>query len=107
MKISTNSNTRSLSCKLEVSSAYDAQVYTYEKKRFSGIGGKLFDQLEKRHALRWLKRCNVLQVGTATGRFMEFLPKHGYVFCGVEISQGMAYASKLRGPREESEVIRG
>lgn len=107
MEKATNFEVQGLLRKTEVSNAYDQQVYTYEKKRFSGIGGGLFDQLEKHHVLRWLNRCNVLQVGTATGRFAEFLPKHGCMFYGIEISPRMVHASKLRGPVEGSEIIRG
>ena len=107
MKKATKVDVQGFFRKREISSAYDAQVHTYDQKRFSGIGGMLFDQLEKTHALRWLNTCNVLQVGTATGRFAEFLPRHGCIFYGIELSPLMVHASKLRGPSERSEVIRG
>ncbi len=94
------------SLKHEISHAYDAQVAVYESRRFEGIGGKLLDKVEKIHALKWLKHCNVLHIGTATGRFAELLPEHGFSYYGIEISRRMAHASKAR-THGSTEIIRG
>src|SRR5712692_8907780 len=77
----------SIAVKKEVSAAYDSQVSVYEARRFSGVGGKLFDQLERLHAVSWLRKCNVLHVGTATGMFAEMLPTRGWDYYGIEISR--------------------
>jgi len=91
--------------KLEVRRAYDSQVLTYEKRRFSGLGGELFDRLEKSHVLHWLKKRRVLQIGTATGRFTELLPHSGYEYYGIEIAQEMARFAKVRLGIQGSEVV--
>lgn len=93
--------------KFEVAKHYDREVTIYERRRFSGIGGELFSNLEKEHAKTWLRKCSVLQIGTATGRFTEFLPAQGFEYCGVEISQSMAQCAAKRRADKEAHVIRG
>ena len=93
--------------KVEVASHYDREVRIYERRRFSGIGGELFSNLEKEHATTWLKKCSVLQIGTATGRFTEFLPSQGFEYCGIEISRNMARHAAKRCAGSEAQVIMG
>jgi len=97
----------SIERKAEVACQYDSEVQVYEMRRFSGLGGKFFDKLEKDHAISWLKRCSVLQMGTATGRFTEFLPAHGFEYYGIEISDKMARCAAHRAGTSEGNVLRG
>jgi len=96
----------SIEVKTEVARQYDSEVQIYEMRRFRGLGGEFFDRLEKQHALSWLKRCSVLQIGTATGRFAEFLPTKGFDYFGIEISKNMALCAAGRNTGK-GEVIQG
>jgi len=93
--------------KVEVAKQYDSEVQIYERRRFSGLGGKFFDLLEKNHVVAGLRKCSVLQVGTATGRFTEFLPLNGFDYYGVEISGKMAHHAANRSCNGMGQVLQG
>lgn len=93
--------------KEEVRERYNYEVKRYETLRFGSPGGHFFDSLEKNYASRFLIPGAVLHIGTATGRFVSYLTKLGFRYTGLELSDLMAEATKLRISREsvEADVI--
>jgi 2-polyprenyl-3-methyl-5-hydroxy-6-metoxy-1,4-benzoquinol methylase len=72
----------------------------YDRVRFSGLSGRVFDALEKYNV-----RCafagiptsaEVLDVPCGTGRLAETLLEQGYRVCGVDISGAMLEVAKRK-----------
>lgn len=70
----------------------DAEVAkTYDAVRFSSLGGKLFDRIEKKVLLKHIPQSfnsQILEVGSGTGRFLIALGQKGYArLCAMDISE--------------------
>jgi len=95
--------------KRAVKDSYDRQVSSYDTLRFGSQGGAFFSAIEKEYATRFLVNGSVLHLGTATGRFANHLPKRGYQYVGIEISDAMATATKSRIKEEavDADLVQG
>lgn len=95
--------------KRAVRERYNYEVRRYESARFGSPGGRFFDALEKDYATRFLIPGTVLHIGTATGRFAGHLSRLGFQYTGIEISDAMVRATKIRSVNEflSAEVVHG
>ncbi len=62
---------------------------TYDKKRFTSYGGKLFDKIDKSILLKNVpkeKNVKILECGTGTGRLAIELAKYGYNVLATDVS---------------------
>ena len=99
-----NSRKRELVRKEDVRERYNYEVKRYEASRFGSPGGRFFDSIEKDYASRFLVPGSVLHIGTATGRFVNYLSNLGFHYIGLEISDAMVRATKQRISRESVEA---
>lgn len=64
---------------------------SYDAERFSSLGGKLFDRMEKKILFRHIPKnlgSEILEVGSGTGRFLMALGQKGYQrLCALDISE--------------------
>jgi len=79
-------NIRSVS---DTKKSYDSHASEYDKVRFGTPGGKHVYDLERRFATQSVKGHNILEVGTATGRFATLFSTNGIEYTGVDISNRM------------------
>ena len=82
-------------------SDYDRTAKSYDRVRFGSSGGRYTDYLEKRLIVRTLKKCSVLEVGTASGRFAVFLSRLGFDYTGFDLSR------KMLGLASEKAIVEG
>lgn len=92
--------------KFLVRELYDSIVQEYEVSRYGSYGGKFFDSIEKLYAIKVLQKTSVLHIGTATGRFTEYLSTRGFHYIGVEISGEMVKVAHKRLKNPNSVVIK-
>lgn len=92
--------------KFVVRGFYNSIVQEYEWARYRSAGGKLFSGIEKSYAIRVLQKSSVLQIGTATGRFTEYLSSRGFHYVGVEIAGAMAKTAHKRLKNPYSALIK-
>jgi ubiquinone/menaquinone biosynthesis C-methylase UbiE len=68
-------------------------AYKYDERRFSTRQGQLFSALEFGQLKRAVERLNpgsrVLEVGCGTGRFSEYMARHGFSVTGTDPSSDM------------------
>jgi len=86
-----------------VINAYDKESSVYHVKRFSSEGGKYIDITEKRLLARYVSGPSLLEIGTASGRFVGFVERMGWDYTGIDISARMLHLSKGNGGR----LVRG
>ncbi len=82
-----------LRTKSKVMAEYDTEAPIYALKRFTSGGGKYIDTTEKRLLGAHAKGPALLEVGTATGRFISFVQSNGWDYTGVDISNHMLESS--------------
>jgi len=75
--------------KSEVMSDYDLEASVYTVKRFMSEGGRYIDSTEKRLLSSHTKGPALLEVGTATGRFVSYVQELGWDYTGLDISSHM------------------
>ena len=72
----------------------------YDRVRFSGLSGRVFDALEKfniRRAFAGIPTtAQVLDIPCGTGRLAETLLEQGYQLCGADISAAMLELAKRK-----------
>ncbi len=78
-----------LRTKFAVGSTYDKESKLYDFKRFQNPGGRYIDQVEKQLLRKYLKRGSILEIGTATGRFVGFVLETGSNYTGLDLSRVM------------------
>ena len=76
---------------------YDKESSVYHSKRFSNAGGRYIDLTEKRLLARSVSGSSLLEIGTATGRFVRFVAQIGCDYTGIDISAQMLHLSKDNG----------
>jgi ubiquinone/menaquinone biosynthesis C-methylase UbiE len=76
---------------------YDRESPVYHSKRFSTKGGRYIDITEKRLLARYVSGPSLLEIGTASGRFVAFAEKIGGDYTGIDISAQMLHLSKHNG----------
>src|SRR6266571_1097062 len=86
-----------LRSKSKVMKTYDKESSVYYSKRFSSEGGRHIDFTEKRLLARYVKRTSLLEIGTASGRFVGFVERMGWDYTGIDISAQMLRLSKNNG----------
>jgi ubiquinone/menaquinone biosynthesis C-methylase UbiE len=69
----------------------EAPVYTL--KRFMSEGGRHIDSTEKRLLAAHAKGPALLEIGTATGRFISYVKAMGWDYTGLDISNHMLQRS--------------
>ena len=72
-----------------VKSDYEKNSKNYDRVRFGTPGGRYVDKKEQEFVASIIKGSNVMEVGTATGRFAASLTQHGAAYTGVDLSQKM------------------
>jgi len=82
---------------------YDEESSVYYSRRFLSEGGMHIDETEKRLLSTHCKGPSLLEIGTATGRFVEFSRRMGWDYTGLDISAQMLIQSK----RNASKLIQG
>src|SRR2546427_12747027 len=87
-------NTRS---KSRVMKTYDKESSVYHSKRFSNEGGRYIDRTEKRLLARYVNGTSLLEIGTASGRFVGFVERMGWDYTGIDISAQMLRLSRDNG----------
>ena len=92
-----------LRSKLKVMKTYDKESPVYYSKRFSSRGGRHIDFTEKRLLVRYVSGPSLLEVGTASGRFIGFVERMGWDYTGIDISAEMLRLSRSNG----SKLVRG
>ena len=78
-----------LRAKSTVVSTYDKESKVYDFKRFQSTGGRYIDRVEKQLLREYLKTGAILEVGTATGRFVGFVLETGSSYTGIDLSRSM------------------
>lgn len=78
---------------------YDKESSVYYSKRFSSEGGKYIDFAEKRLLARFVSGPSLLEIGTASGRFVGFVERMGWDYTGIDISTEMLRLSKNNGSK--------
>lgn len=86
------------------------EAESYDARRFSTIGGKIGDALDKRaiaHLLTGLQRLQptplrLLDIPCGTGRITRFLLEKGYHVSGADISQQMMDVAQMKMGRIEN-----
>lgn len=72
----------------------------YDRARFSGLSGRVFDALEKYNVRRAFAgiptSARVLDIPCGTGRLAESLLERGYRVCGADISGAMLEVAKRK-----------
>jgi ubiquinone/menaquinone biosynthesis C-methylase UbiE len=72
----------------------------YDRTRFHGLGGRVFDRLEKRALIRAFRDLpvgsEIVDVPCGTGRLAEALLGAGYRVTGIDISQAMLDQAKRK-----------
>jgi len=86
-----------LRSKSRVMKTYDKESSVYYSKRFSSEGGRHIDFTEKRLLARYVNRTSLLEIGTASGRFVGFVERMGLDYTGIDISAQMLRLSKNNG----------
>ena len=79
-----------------VKSDYEKNSKNYDRVRFGTPGGRYVDKKEQEFVASIIKGSNVMEVGTATGRFAASLTQHGAAYTGVDLSQKMLRATLQR-----------
>jgi ubiquinone/menaquinone biosynthesis C-methylase UbiE len=78
----------------------DPLVYaTYDQKRFTSYGGKLFDRREKAILLAGAPadaESRILECGAGTGRFAAEMARRGYRVLATDVSPGMLDQTRKR-----------
>jgi ubiquinone/menaquinone biosynthesis C-methylase UbiE len=75
--------------KSEVKTTYDRESLVYNLRRFANTGGRYIDAVEKRLLSIHAKGPSVLEIGTATGRFISFVVHAGWNYTGIDVSKRM------------------
>lgn len=88
----------SLRSKLGVQQEYDRESSVYNLKRFDNPGGRYIDAVEKQLLAKHRNGHSVLEVGTATGRFVEFVLAMGCNYNGLDLSRRMLELVSQLGP---------
>src|SRR3989475_10523882 len=86
-----------LRSKSRVMKTYDKESSVYYSKRFSSEGGRHIDFTEKRLLARYVNRTSLLEIGTASGRFVGFVERMGLDYTGIDISAQMLRLSRDNG----------
>ena len=86
-----------LRSKSNVMKTYDKESSIYYSKRFSTEGGRYIDFTEKRLLARFVNGPSLLEIGTASGRFVGFVERLGWDYIGIDISAQMLRLSKSNG----------
>ena len=76
---------------------YDKESLVYYSKRFASQGGRHIDLTEKRLLARYVGGPSLLEVGTASGRFVGFVERMGWDYTGIDISAQMLRLSNSNG----------
>ena len=79
-----------------VKSDYEKNSKNYDRVRFGTPGGRYVDKKEQEFVASIIKGSNVMEVGTATGRFAASLTRRGAAYTGVDLSQKMLRATLQR-----------
>lgn len=88
-----------LRSKSDLMKVYDKESPIYYPKRFSSKGGRYIDSTEKEFLAHRGKGPSLLEIGTATGRFVKFIEKNGWDYTGIDISSQMLQVSKKNGSK--------
>ena len=88
-----------LRSKSRVMKTYDKESSVYHSKRFSNEGGRYIDRTEKRLLARYVNGTSLLEIGTASGRFVGFVERMGWDYTGIDISAQMLRLSKSNGSK--------
>ena len=88
-----------LRTKTDVMKTYDVESSVYHSKRFLSPGGRHIDTTEKRLLAKHCTGPSMLEIGTATGRFVGFAHQMGWDYTGIDISAQMLQLSKTNGTK--------
>ncbi len=88
-----------LRSKTMVMKTYDEESSVYYSKRFLSEGGRHIDDIEKRLLAKHCEGSALLEIGTATGRFVGFSHQMGWDYTGLDISAQMLLLSRNNGTK--------